>query len=125
ERVEAQTANGATGADARKTFILHTETSPTQFSGGLVTAQIGSQELRVSTLLPAAPTYQVVNEGANGQYRVEITTTGSAQTYLLHVLGGRGTTEQAITPSVTDLGSAYQVTLAHPTLGTATIVFNK
>lgn len=46
------------------------------------------QAMRMTTLVPAAPTYRpVVNEGGPvGQFRVEVETSGSAQSNFLHAL---------------------------------------
>jgi len=73
--------------------------------------------------VPASSTRQSITEGAPsvGQYRLEVTDSGSAQSYFLHVLQARAATDANLSPSVTDNGSSYAVTLD----GTHSLVFNK
>jgi hypothetical protein len=56
-----------------------------------------------------------------GQYRLEVTDAGSAQSYFLHVIQARAAADANFSPSVTDNGSSYTVTLD----GTHSLVFNK
>jgi hypothetical protein len=111
-----------------KTALLHFETNPVVNSGArTITATNADQVLEVRTLLPTATpvTYRTVTEGGVGQYRVEIDTSGTAQTYFLNVLQGRDTAEAAVAASVVDSGTSYDVTITHPTKGTAKISYQK
>jgi hypothetical protein len=111
-----------------KTFIAHFETNPTVDSGGkTVTAVNGDQELRITTLVPANPTYRpIVNEGgAVGQYRLEVETSGAVQSYFLNVLEAKATADADLAASVVDNGSTFTLTLNHPARGSATVVFQK
>lgn len=115
-------------ATATKTFLAHFETSPTVDAGNrVVTAVNGSQALRVMTLLPTnANIRPIVNEGGQvGQFRLEVEAPAAAQSYLLHVLQAKGSTEANVTSSVVDNGSAYVLTVTHPTIGSATITLQK
>src|SRR5262249_9023484 len=103
---------------------------PMQQDQNHVLAQHNGQALRVTTLVPAAPTTRIVDErqGATdgvGQWRVEIDTSGAAQSYFLHVLAPRDGGEADLLSQVVDSGSSYTITLMHPTKGAATIVLQK
>ncbi len=118
----------SSSATATKQFIAHFETSPTvDAANRVVTAVNGSQALRVTTLVPAAPTYRpIVNEGGQvGQYRLEVEAPGGTQSYFLNVLQAKGVTDSNITTSVVDSGAAYVLTITHPTLGSSSITFQK
>ena len=118
----------STSAATPKIFLAHFETSPAvDVAARVVTAVNGAQAVRVQTLLPAAPTLRpIVNEGgAVGQYRLEVETSGSAQSYLLHVLQAKGAADAAVTASVVDQGASYALTITHPTFGTVTLVLAK
>ncbi len=122
DRVESTTAA------ANKTFLAHFETSPTvDAANRVVTAVNGTQALRVTTLVPSVPTYRpIVNEGGQvGQYRLEVQTSGAAQSYFLNVMQSKGATDANVVASVVDGGSLYTVTLTHPTLGTVNISLQK
>jgi hypothetical protein len=115
-------------ASVVKTELLHFETNPTINAGArAITAVNGSQVLEVRTLLPTATavTYRTVTEGGVGQFRVELDTSGTAQTYFLNVLQGRDSADAAVTASVVDNGTSYDVTITHPTKGTASISYQK
>lgn len=110
-----------------KTFLAHFETNPTvDTANRVVTAVNGSQALRVTTLVPANPTYRVVNEGGQvGQYRLEVEAPGGTQSYFLNVLQAKGATDANITSSVVDTGTTYVLTITHPSLGTSSITLQK
>ena len=111
-------------ATATKSFVAHFETAPSvDAANHVVTAVNGTQALRINTLVPAAPTYRpIVNEGGQvGQFRLEVETAAAPQSYFLNVLQAKGSTDANLTSSVVDNGSAYVLTMTHPTLGTATI----
>jgi len=109
-----------------KTVYLHSIVAPV-LSGNTATFTTQGQTLKVYTLLPAAPGYNVVNEGNQAQQRLEIRDTGQAQSYILNVLQGRdsSTGQDFTTATVTDNGTYYSVALQHPTLGSAVITFAK
>ena len=73
--------------------------------------------------MPAAPTYRpIVNEGGTiGQFRLEVETPAAPQSYFLNVLQAKGATDANVTSAVVDNGTAYVLTLTHPTLGSVTI----
>ncbi|MBZ0236689.1 MAG: heparinase II/III family protein [Deltaproteobacteria bacterium] len=115
-----QTADAA----ATRTFLNHCETAPLVSGDDSATCTVGDQALTMTTLLPAQRAYRVVDEGsrASSQHRIEVDTTpGTAQSYILTVLEARGASEPALTPSVTDGGSSYTVTLD----GSTSITFQK
>lgn len=80
-------------ADVRRTFLMHFESPPT-VSGNRVSAQAGPQRADLISLLPANPTIRVIDERRPppntlaGQYRVEIDSTGTAESYFIHVIHG-------------------------------------
>lgn len=115
-----QTANAA----ATKTFVNHCETSPAVSGNDGATCTVGAQALTMTTLLPAARTYRVVDEGSHGnsQYRIEVDTTpGTAQSYILTVLQARDAAGSVLAPTVGEDGTSYTVALD----GSTSITFQK
>jgi hypothetical protein len=112
----------SSAANATKTFLLHSETSPA-IGAGTATLTNGTNALVATTLVPAASTYRVVTEGGTiGQYRIEIDTVpGTAQSYVLTVLQARASSAPSLSPSVVDNGGSYIVTLD----GATSITFEK
>lgn len=127
DRIESR-AYGSTSADSVvKTFLAHFEYQPQVQGGGKVLGVNGDQALRLITLVPANPSYRVVNEGSGtvSQYRVEIEISGSAQSYFLHVAQARDANGSDVSAQVSDSGSGYTVSLQHPIHGNTTIVLSK
>jgi hypothetical protein len=115
----------STNASTVKTFLAHFERAPAA-EGNSYLAVNGDQALRVTTLLPDSATRRVVNEGGQiGQYRLEVETSGTAQSYFLHVLQAGGAADPDLQALVTDSGDRYLVTLEHPSLGSARLEFMK
>ena len=129
---------GLSAENEVNTFVIHFETNPTLEDAAHLTATNGAQALRLTTLVPAAPTRRVINEqscsgcsAGVGQYRVELDTSGNAQRYFLNALQGRDATAGNIVASVVDSAPSspatgtFTVTL-QPSVGAATtVVFNK
>lgn len=118
----------STSAATAKTFLAHFETTPTVDTvNRVVTAVNGTQAVRLTTLVPAAPTYRplVAEGGQVGQYRVEIATAGTAQSYFLNLVQAKGAADANVAASVVDTGTTYAVTLTHPTRGTVQVSFEK
>src|SRR5207248_189967 len=121
-------------ASSPKTFLLHFPNSPT-ISGNTVVGVNGNQALKLTALTPAgqsAPTMKVVNEAvsssgaADPQYRLEETTSGQAQSYLINVIQARGTTGADLTVTMTEDANGFTITLVDPTTGkTAVVKLNK
>jgi len=106
-----------------KTFLLHSETAPQIEDAQHVTLTVGDQALRLTTLVPATPTYRVVNElpcteydgrpCTVGQQRLEVEgATGAAQSYILSVLQARGASDANLQPTVTTTADSYTVRLS-------------
>jgi len=117
-----------------KTFVFHCETNPVLVDANHVNCVNGSQQLYVTTLLPATPSSRSsFDEGdtvaANNQYRIEINDMpGVTTSYTLHVMQAMDTTGSTVlTPAVVDSSPG------NPTSGTFTvtldanhkIIFNK
>jgi hypothetical protein len=123
----------ATADGVSKTFLLHTPRRPAVKSAPTVSAVNGAQELLLTTLLPAAPSYNVVDESAGVtrdpatayQFRLEITDSGAAQGYFLNVLQARSVGDPDVTAALTDSGTSWTLHLDSPALGHAVIVLNK
>lgn len=122
-------------SSAIKTVMIHSPVAPS-ISTNTVTWDNSGQTLKLYTLLPASPTYTNIDEGNfTGhkttpnlyQQRLEITDTGSAQSYELNILQARPTSGGVdfTSATVTDNGTSYTVTLQHPTLGNASLVLVK
>jgi len=117
---------------AIKTFLLHTGTAPV-IAGSTAIAENADTVLKLSTLVPTYPTIRVVDEGAFAgrnsgypyQYRIEIETAGSAQSYFLNVLQARATNEADVIPTLQETSDEFSVTLAQAKVGTAVIVLRK
>jgi hypothetical protein len=123
-------------AQVLKTFVLHSQRQPTVQDASHVLCANGGQALRLTTLVPASPRYVTVNDGnypgtnQSGypdwyQYRLEVNDSGAAQSYFLNVLQARDASGTNLTTSLVQDASSYQVTLTHPTLGTAIVKFQK
>ncbi len=77
----------------------------------------GDQALRVITLVPKAPTYRLVDERTKpadriGQQRLEIETSGTAQSYFITVLQARDATAADVVATVAEDDKSFTVTLA-------------
>jgi len=119
-----------------KTFVLHSVNQPVIEDGHHVLLQNGNQALHLTTLLPTSSSYVVVDNGNYPgspapnypewyQYRIEVNDSGQAQSYFLSVLQARDASAANLTATVTDSGTEFQVNLTHPSLGNATIKFQK
>lgn len=104
-------------ANVIKTALFHFETEPVVQNGNNVLVTIGDQVGRLTTLVPATPTYTVMNEGANGQYRLHVSTSGQAQSYLINVLQARDASGTNLITSVNENATSFQITISHATLG--------
>jgi hypothetical protein len=113
-----------TSGSTTKTFLAHFEQNPTIEDATHLTVVNGAEALRLTTLVPANPNYQVIAEGGIGQYRLEADAVGT-QNYFLNVLQTRDASAANLTATVLDNGSSYTATLAHPTRGTVTLTVNK
>ena len=120
DRILTNTVGAVPAANMRRTFLAHCESNWNLLTANSATCVAGTQQLNLVTLLPATPNpaYHVTNElyspapATDHQYRLEVDDTpGTAQSYFLHVLQGMPTTGTKLTPSVTDNGSSYTVTL--------------
>jgi hypothetical protein len=119
DRIESDTSGRS------KTFLAHCETNFTTSGANTATCTPGggTQQMVITSLLPASRSYRVVVEGGSkGQYRLEVDTTpGTAQSYMLHVVQAKAVAGSTLTPSVVDNGSTYTVTLD----GTHSVVLAK
>lgn len=121
------------GEQVRKSFVLHAtgtgsngRSNPFQLSSAQATAVVGDQRLDLRTLLPANPSYRVVDEGAPiGQFRLEYDVSGSETSYLLNVVSVRDASDAAVTAAIGDFGDHWQVSLSHPVRGNATVTLQK
>ncbi len=121
DRQDAEAADGPISPHVddptavRKTFLAHFEEQPV-IAGNVTTADYGGQVLRVISAYPANPTISVVDEtlgaSAIGQYRLEVTTSGSAQSYMIHVLQGRDTNAPDVVATVTESATELVLDLA-------------
>jgi hypothetical protein len=125
---------GSSSAQVTQTFLLHFPNQPTVEAPNVVDGVNGSQELRLTSLSPQQPTFNVVNEADfNGtpdpsaayQYRLEESQSGQAQSYFINVLQAKGVNDPNVTAQLTDNGTSWTITLTSPTLGTAVLVLNK
>jgi hypothetical protein len=113
----------------RRTFAMHFETAPS-VAGARVTAINGGQTTDLITLVPAGPTYRVVNEDRpgdeqSGQYRLELDSVGTAESYFLQVVHGRDNGTAPLAASVVEHAGDWVVTLTGADSRTATITLLK
>jgi hypothetical protein len=119
-------AEGSAPAAAAKSFLVHFQGAPTVVDGRTYERGEGDQTLRVTTLLPPATTRRVLAEGGTiGQYRAEIETSGSVESYFLHVLQGRGAGAEPLALALSETGGAYTLTLTDGARGQAVVTFAK
>ncbi len=121
--------------DVSKTFLLHFPNAPEQDGSQSWVGYSGDQALRLTTLVPNNVSYNLVDEsdfsGTHDpdpnfyQYRLEASTSGSANSYFINVLQARDATGQNVTASMSQNANSWTITLNHPTLGHAKIVLNK
>jgi len=118
-----------TADQVRRTFVMHFETLPVA-NGNRLAATLGTQSAELITLLPAAPTFRVVNEDLPGdeqagQYRLELDVVGSAESYFLNVVTGYDAGEAPLSASLADNGASWTLSLTHPTRGSASLTLVK
>jgi chitinase len=116
-------------AQVRRTFAMHFETAPS-VAGARVTAVNGGQTTDLITLVPAGPAYRIVNEDRpgdeqSGQYRLELDSTGAAESYFLQVVHGRDNGTAPLTATVVDRAGDWVLTLTGQGGQTATITLLK
>jgi hypothetical protein len=125
DRMTSQDAKGIAAEDVVKASLVHFEQPPALVDATHVTATDGDQALGLTTLLPAKPKYTVTDEGGVGQHRLDIETSGEAESYFLNVLHAKDAGAPELDAKIDDHGSTFTVTLTHPTAGTAEIVLEK
>ncbi len=125
DRILTKDGGQTMAANATKMALIHFEATPVLQDANQALATLGNQAVRLTTLLPTTPTYKVVNEGPVGQNRLQISTSGAAQSYFLNVLQGRDAAGTDLTSQLTETSTSFSVILSHPTLGTATFTFLK
>jgi hypothetical protein len=118
-----------TADQVRRTFVMHFETLPVA-NGNRLAATLGTQTAELITLLPAAPTFRVINEDLPGdeqagQYRLELDSTGSAESYFLNVVTGYDAGEAPLAANLTDNGASWTLSLSHPVRGSASLTLVK
>lgn len=113
----------------RRTFVMHFESQPVQ-TGNRLAAPLGTQTSELITLLPASPVFRVIHEDRPGdeqagQYRLELDSIGTTESYFINVVTGYDTGEAPLAANLTDNGSSWTLTLSHPVRGQATVVLPK
>jgi hypothetical protein len=134
DRMES-TSEVIAAADVDKTFLLHFVNAPTITGPNTVVGVNGNEALQLTALTPSgqsSPKFTVVNEKVAGQYsdtdpqfRLEETTSGQAQSYLINVLQARGVNAPGLSASMTEDANGFTITLTDPTKGTSVIYLAK
>jgi hypothetical protein len=133
DRLSSNDANSILAANVNKTFILHVPYMPV-VNGNTVLEVNGTEALKMTSLLGANPQINVVDEGnfqgthyqpSYYQYRVEETTSGTAQSYFLHALQMRSASAADVQIQTTETAASWTITLSDPTRGTAVVILNK
>ncbi len=117
------------GNQVQRSFIMHFENQPTA-NGNRLTAPAGTQTSELITLLPSTPNFHVINEDVpgdeqSGQFRLELNSSGSLESYFLNVVTGYDSGEVALQANLIDNGSSWTLNLSHPTRGNASLLLNK
>ncbi|MBD8526294.1 hypothetical protein [Pseudomarimonas arenosa] len=112
-----------------RTFVMHFETAPIS-NGNRLSATVGDQVVDLHTLLPSLPSFRIVDEDvggtpAAGQYRLELDSSGSVESYFLNVISGRDIAEGETSVALSDLGDRWSIQMNHPSRGSATVVLHK
>lgn len=115
-----------TSGSTTKTWLAHFDENPTAESSSVISAVNGTQELRITHLLPATPTRRIVDENncggcAQGTYRLEVDSASETQTYFIHVMQAKAAADADLSPSLTDNGSDWTITLD----GSRSLTINK
>jgi hypothetical protein len=108
-----------------KTALIHLAAAPSIENPNHVNATIGTQMARITTLVPSNPGYLVVNEGVHGQHRLQISTSGQEQSYLINLIEAKGASEAGLATQVEEKDNMYVIRITHPTKGNALINFEK
>ncbi len=116
-----------------RTFLLHTPERPQITGPAEVIAANGDQTLRLATLLPRKPEYEVVDESvftcrhlepSYYQYCLHVNDRGRAESYFLHVLSPEDSGGK-VNARLEETANSWRIHLEHPRAGDATIVLHK
>lgn len=121
----ASTSERIPAANVTKTFLLHFPNSPVQESANVMVGTNGSQALRYTKLKSDQNfLFRVVNEGSEGQFRLEAETSGAAQTHLLSMLQMKAANGENVAATFNETSTTLTVNLSS-SVGTSTVVFQK
>jgi hypothetical protein len=131
DRLSSNSTATVSAASVTKTFLLHVPNLPT-VNGNSVTEINGNQELVLTNLLSTSPSYQVVDESIGAtpaapsyyQYRIQDNTSGSQQSYFLHLIQMHNVSTPNLSTTVYPMGLSWRITLSSPG-GTAVIILNQ
>lgn len=124
DRIKSKAVGGTPADKITKTFLAHFEQSPKIEDPNHVTYTTGTQAIRTTFLVPKSPDVRVTDERKakdRGIQRLEVTTSGAAQSYFLTVLQAKDATAPALQPTVAEDANQFTVTL-NPT---TTLLFKK
>jgi hypothetical protein len=123
--------------DVPKTALVHFQSNPLR-SGNVTIGTSGGEELRVTSLTSnitgQSTSYTVIDEsvaggGAGGtwepQYRLQIDTRGTLDSYHINVLQARSVGESDVAASLGQTQTAFTVTLTRAGSPTVVLTFNK
>jgi hypothetical protein len=138
DRMGAVGANGLTSADVPKTFLLHFPFNPS-VSGNIISSVYGTEEIRAISLTSAVAgqsntTYQVIDESTHmsgaastidPQFRLQVNTQGSPDSYHIHVIQTKSTADSNITATLTENSNELLITLTRPGHPNTVLTFQK
>jgi hypothetical protein len=112
---------------AHKIALMHTRGAPMSSGSNSYVSINGNEAVRVTTLVPTVPAYEVVDEQrANGAHRLELSTAGTGELEcFLSVVQARGKDEADLTIMLTQQAGYWMLTLVHPTKSSARILLNR
>ena len=110
-----------------KIALMHTRGAPMPSGSNSYVSVNGNEAVRVSTLVPAMPSFDVVDEQrANAAHRLELGTAGGGHLEcFLSVVQARGKNEADLTIMLSQQAGCWMLTLVHPTKGSARILLNR
>jgi hypothetical protein len=112
---------------AHKIALMHTRGAPAPSGSNSYVSINGDEAVRVTTLVPAMPAFDVVDERRdNGAHRLELATAGGGHLEcFLSVVQARGKNEADLTIMLSRHAGCWMLTLVHPTKGSARILLNR
>jgi Secretion system C-terminal sorting domain len=111
DRIEA-ISEAIPAVNVEKTVLVHFEDQPQIENNRVVNYTKNGQTMKMTTLAPANARFAVVDEGGEkGQFRLQVSTNGSAQSYFANVFEAFDAGSSALTTSISENNDQFIITL--------------